>query len=121
MMTESSNRIIAANANDVAVVSARNQPFSAGVSKATPRDKPARPPTAANKPTTITSPSPDISTRVSTTLAFTLSPTVLRSQADTSRRRNPATPTAARTVTVPTATSTAGTDKPLINGSCPAY
>ena len=42
-------------------------------------------------------------------------------QAATSRRRNPATPITARTAMVPTATSTAGTDRPLTSGSCPAY
>jgi len=45
----------------------------------------------------------------------------VRVQAATSRRRNPATPITARTAIVPTATSTAGTDRPFTIGSCPAY
>ena len=75
MFTESSNPTIAKNASEVAVVTARNMLLSSGVSKAITREKSASPPKIANSPTMITSSSPDSSTRVSTTLALTLSPT----------------------------------------------
>ena len=75
MFTESSKPTIAKNASDVAVVTARNRLLSSGVSKAITREKSALPPKIANSPTMITSSSPDSSTRVSTTLALTLSPT----------------------------------------------
>ena len=75
MFTESSNPTIAKNASEVAVVTARNRLLSSGVSKAITREKSASPPKIAKSPTMITSSRPDSSTRVSTTLALTLSPT----------------------------------------------
>ena len=84
MLTESSNPTIAKKASDVAVVTAKKALLSPGDSKTMVRDQSPLPPKIAQKPTMMTSSSPDSSTRVSTTLALTLSPTPRRLTAATS-------------------------------------
>ena len=70
---------MAKNANDVAVVTARNAFLSSAVSKATTREKSTSPPwVKAQRPTKITIIRPVISTIVRTTLSLTLSPTPRR-------------------------------------------
>ncbi len=84
MFTESSNPTIAKNASDVAAVMAKNVLLSLGLSKTVTREKSALPWVTAHRPMKMMSSRPDSSTRVSTTLALTLSPTPRKLTAATS-------------------------------------
>ena len=75
MLTESSKPTIAKNASEVAAVIAKNVLLSLGESKTTVREKSALPWVTAYRPMKMTRSRPESSTRVSTTLALTLSPT----------------------------------------------
>ena len=75
MLTESSKPTIAKNASDVAAVTAKKTPRSSELSKTTTREKSALPCVTAYRPMKMMSSRPESSTRVSTTLALTLSPT----------------------------------------------
>ena len=84
MFTESSKPTIAKNASDVAAVIAKNVLLSLGLSNTTTREKSALPWVTAYRPMKMIISRPDSSTRVSTTLALTLSPTPRKLTAATS-------------------------------------
>ena len=75
MLTESSKPTIAKKASEVAAVTAKKADLSPGDSKMRVRDQSPAPPKRAKKPTKMTRSRPESSTRVSTMLALTLSPT----------------------------------------------
>jgi hypothetical protein len=75
MFTESSKPTIAKKARVVAATTDQNMPRSPGGSKVKARDTSPSPAPIAQKPMTMMIRRPVSSTQVSTTLAFTLSPT----------------------------------------------
>ncbi len=78
MFTESSNPTIAKNASAVAAVTALNGDSPSGTLKSVSREVSPSPPISAQAPIPITISRPLSSTQVSTTFAFTLSPTPRR-------------------------------------------
>ena len=78
MLTESSKPTIEKNAMAVAMVTAMNRPLSSGFSKTVTRPRSPSPRPITQTPIPITMASAVISTMVSTTLNFTLSPTPRR-------------------------------------------
>ncbi len=91
MFTESSKPTMAKNAMAVATVTAMNRPLSSRFSKTTTRPRSPSPLAITTNPMTITMASAVISTMVSTTLNFTLSPTPRRLIAASSTMKSSAT------------------------------